>query len=129
MTRFIAILFLSLQLLTNTELCQLVKLPVLFEHYREHEALNKGISFFSFLNMHYFNSDPRDADYARDMQLPFKTNTGALLVCHSPSVPVSPAGFVLVPPKKEIPQHYIRHYFSRISSDNHNDIFQPPRFS
>jgi hypothetical protein len=127
--RFIAILFLSLQLLTNTELCQLIKLPVLIEHYKEHGGIDNGISFFAFLKMHYFNGDAKDADYERDMQLPFKTNAGALIISHSHSVPVPSSAVVLILPEKEIVNHFNKNYVTWIPSEKHNDIFQPPRFS
>ncbi len=73
MIKCIAILFLFIYLLGATPLGQLCKLPMLIEHYQEHQKENKDISFLSFLKMHYFNGDPKDADYEDDMKLPFKT--------------------------------------------------------
>jgi hypothetical protein len=69
----IAIFFLSIYLLGTTPIGQLCKLPLLFEHFQEHQLENKNLSFISFLKMHYFNGDPKDADYDKDMKLPFKT--------------------------------------------------------
>lgn len=115
--------------MTNTELCQLMKLPVLIEHFREHGNLYKDFSFFSFIRMHYFNGDTKDADYDRDMQLPFKTNAGALLVGnnHPGTVPVQIV--IQYIPVSEAHNRFNRFYSQWIPSAHYNDIFQPPRFS
>jgi len=55
-----------------TDLHELYKLPVLFEHYSEHQQRNANVSFTDFLSMHYFGQDLDDNDDNRDMQLPFK---------------------------------------------------------
>lgn len=70
-----AILFLLIYLFTATEFAQMLKLPVLWQHYKEHKQSNTAVSFVSFLQMHYFNGDIKDADYERDMKLPFKTHS------------------------------------------------------
>lgn len=68
-------MFLFLYLSTTTEFSQLFKLPVLWQHYQEHLQGSEYVSFMNFLTLHYFNGDVRDADYERDMQLPFKTSS------------------------------------------------------
>jgi hypothetical protein len=55
-----------------TELHQLIKLPVLFQHFAEHKQRNHNVSFTDFLSMHYWGDDLNDDDNDRDMQLPFK---------------------------------------------------------
>jgi hypothetical protein len=69
----IAIFFLSIYLLGTTPIGQLCRLPMLLSHFQEHQKENKDLSFIGFLKMHYFNGDPKDADYDKDMKLPFKT--------------------------------------------------------
>jgi hypothetical protein len=64
---------LTAYLFSTTELHQLLKLPVVFEHFAEHLQKNKNISFLQFLDMHYMHGSPKDADYSEDMKLPFKT--------------------------------------------------------
>ncbi len=64
---------LVLYLATATPLAELVKVPVLFEHFQEHRQESPDISVLDFFRIHYFNGNERDADYSRDMQLPFKT--------------------------------------------------------
>lgn len=126
MTRFIAILLLSLQLLTNTELCQLGKLPVLVSHYKEHKASNKDLTFFGFLSMHYFNGDPHDNT---DMELPFKTTSTAVLIHNCPSAPVPFITALPTVPMQEVQLHFNEFYSAFIPSVCNNDIFQPPQFS
>jgi len=82
--KFTAILILTAYLFSTTELHQLLKLPVVFQHYYEHKQLNNGISFLAFLDMHYMHGSPLSNDYAEDMQLPFKT----MDKCLSNAVPV-----------------------------------------
>jgi hypothetical protein len=124
--RFIALLFLSLQLMTNTELCQLVKIPVLISHYEEHKALNGDISIFSFLQLHYFNGSPHDNT---DMELPFKTTSVAMVIQNCPSAPV-PA-ITAIPPAntQEVQLDFNDFYSTFIPCGCNKDIFQPPQFS
>jgi len=72
--KFVAILFLSVFLFTNTELRQLLKFPVLVEHYFEHKEKNGHLTIWQFLHMHYASGDTPDADYDKDMKLPFKSH-------------------------------------------------------
>lgn len=56
----------------HMSLSQLAKLPVLFEHYAEHQKRNGPITMMQFLSMHYWGKDIPDNDDDRDNQLPFK---------------------------------------------------------
>jgi hypothetical protein len=69
----IAILFLAIYLLCSTQLKELLKLPILVEHFIEHKQLDTKISFIEFLCMHYAHGNVKDADYEKDMKLPFKS--------------------------------------------------------
>ncbi len=119
-------MFLSVHLFTNTELCQLVKLPVLLSHYKEHKALNKEITFPVFLTMHYFNGGPHDGT---DMDLPFKTPAVALLIHSCPSAPVPPISRIPSVPAQELQINFNRYYAAGTASGSTKDIFQPPQFS
>ncbi len=59
--------------MANTQLGELLKLPKLLQHYISHKNETPEINFWQFLNMHYNNGNPKDADYDEDMKLPFKT--------------------------------------------------------
>lgn len=61
-------------LFSQTELHQILKLPVLVQHFFEHKAEKPNITLSQFIVLHYFSGNPVDDDYARDMELPFKTN-------------------------------------------------------
>lgn len=56
----------------TTELHEFVKLPILFEHYAEHQQNDSKLNFLDFLSMHYGGDDLNDKDDSRDMELPFK---------------------------------------------------------
>lgn len=73
MKKLIAILFLTVYVFSATEFNQLLKLPLLVEHYIEHKEENKLITFLEFLHMHYSTAHAKDADYNKDMKLPFKS--------------------------------------------------------
>jgi hypothetical protein len=73
-----AIFFFTLYLFSTTETHQLLKLPVVFQHFKEHKKEDKNITLLQFLAMHYLHGSPKDKDYERDMQLPFKTSGDCL---------------------------------------------------
>jgi hypothetical protein len=69
--RAVAAFFLTILLLAQSPLQQLLKLPVLVEHYGEHRIRSYGeISFFEFINHHYFTTHPDDGDTDRDQNFP-----------------------------------------------------------
>ena len=72
--KVIPILFLSMYLVSTTELYQLVKLPFLVEHFNEFQKENSESSLWGFLCMHYVSGDKNDADNDKDMKLPFKSH-------------------------------------------------------
>jgi hypothetical protein len=75
----ISIVLLTVYLLSTTQLIELLKMPVLVEHYLEHKKQNPSITILRFLDLHYMHGCPRDNDYDRDMQLPFKVPTHSAL--------------------------------------------------
>ncbi|WP_285009655.1 hypothetical protein [Pedobacter faecalis] len=73
MKKLLNILLLTFYVFFCTELRELTKLPVLFQHYFEHKSLDNSISFLSYLEHHYGCVPHTDDDEERDNQLPFKT--------------------------------------------------------
>lgn len=61
--------------LNHLQLAQLVKLPVLVQHFQEHRERDSRVTLLEFLAMHYWGQDINDDDDARDRQLPFKDET------------------------------------------------------
>lgn len=72
--KLIAIFFLSIYVVSATELHELFKLPNLVEHFIEHQSEDKTTTLINFLVMHYTSVDDGDGDKTKDMQLPFKSN-------------------------------------------------------
>lgn len=130
MRKVLAILFLSTYLLSTTTLNQLLKLPVLFEHYYEHKTQKEDISIIEFLAIHYkgnhLDNHPFNHDYEQDQRLPFFNHLDFLSV----NVVISPnSTFTLLanvsnpkvtnsPPLDDI----------NIESSFLNSIWQPPKF-
>jgi hypothetical protein len=52
---------------------ELLKLPLLLQHYSHHKASNKSTGVISFLKAHYNNENERDNNSTEDKQLPFKS--------------------------------------------------------
>ena len=126
MKKLAAILFITVHLFGN-ELYQLMKLPVLFDHYEEHKILNPNISFLNYLTLHYVKDSSKDFDHERDMQLPFKA------IDHF-TAPVVPD---FIPDATASPHvHFRQIFFSKrcisdesfIFTDFLSGIWQPPRF-
>ena len=62
----------SVFLFSATELHQLVKLPGLVSHLKEHRESDPSMSIWAFLQLHYTADHPADNDDDDDNQLPFK---------------------------------------------------------
>ena len=123
----IAILFLSIYLLATTEAHQLFKLPVVFQHFVEHQQEDSNISFLKFLDMHYMHGSPKDADYDRDMQLPFKKSADCVSVMASAAVP-NQLAIVLEYPVFFIQQEKIELDHNKPLSSCLSNIWQPPKY-
>lgn len=72
MRKILSILFISLYIIGGTELGQLLKLPLLVQHYMKHKVCDDSITFLDFLDEHYGHGNVMDGDYEEDMKLPFK---------------------------------------------------------
>lgn len=130
MRRVLAILFLSVYLISTTEFGQLLKFPMLVEHYFEHKEKNSQITVIEFLALHYegnhLENHPHDGDYEHDQQLPFLVHTDVLNV-----------SFVLTPPfsfeiemKNLVGKETKALPLDDTFSDNNylSAIWQPPKF-
>ena len=54
---------------------QLVKIPLLINHFNKHKTLNSQLTFSSFIYQHYVLSDDGDNDDSEDQKLPFKSES------------------------------------------------------
>lgn len=89
MRKRIAILFLSIYLCSTTEAHELLKIPVVFQHFIEHQQEDPQISAVQFLHKHYMRGNVKDKDYDRDMQLPFKTAGEFFTSSATPFIPLN----------------------------------------
>lgn len=98
---------------------------MLFQHYYEHKSDTGNISFISFLKMHYLNRATKDADYEKDMKLPFKTPSQGELTGITIILP-STNSEILVPVythfKVNIPSNE-----NRLLGGFYSSIWQPPK--
>lgn len=126
MRKINAILLLTVLIFSQTELHQILKLPILVQHYFEHNADTKNVTLRQFIALHYFSGDPIDNDYARDMQLPFKTND-CLQVITSMVVP-NEIEFGVSPEIIEV-INFPKFHNDWIESNYAKTIFRPPQFA
>jgi len=116
---------LVLYLFSTTEFREILKLPVLFQHFNEHKQLNHHLSFFGFIYDHYNSVPHTDNDQERDNQLPFKTIDMSSFL--TPAIPVSnlnnfeKAVKIII---KNDAFHYTEGY---IPSPDTGKIWQPPK--
>lgn len=76
--KFVSILLLGVMLLSSSEFDQLVKIPALLEHFQEHRASDKNLSFISFIILHYQTDFAQGEQDSKHQDLPFKSHE-----CHN----------------------------------------------
>ena len=109
----------------HTAFGELLRLPVLVEHYTEHRQINQE-SFLDFLIQHYARQIRHSHGNSQDHEkLPFKsvnTNAQAPVLLPEPAPSLTPVWVQPTPALKTMPhrQHYASAY--------QNSIWQPPRF-
>lgn len=74
MRRKIALFLMMLFLISTTEIGQVLKFPLLVEHYIEHTSNNPELSLWGFLQIHYSESHKEEGD-PMDEKLPFVSHT------------------------------------------------------
>lgn len=129
MKRLLVIFFLFTFLSANTAFGEVLKLPMLVQHYLEHTNEDKDVTIFNFLVQHYtggINHDHRENHNHHD-QLPFKAIDGhfssVVFIAASPSIVISHNTLVVTVVK--LPAYSQQSY----SNAYLNSIWQPPRFS
>jgi len=100
-------------------------MPLLVEHFIEHKHENKDITFYQFLYMHYAMGCVRDADYAKDMKLPFKTHDNCLASIINVYLPSQKV--VITKPVQFIENQHFKTQEPSLQSTFLSNIWQPPR--
>lgn len=103
-----------------------MKLPVIFQHFIEHQSEDNTITVFQFLKIHYGQGNVQDDDYARDMQLPFKTAGEFFTSSVAPFVPLNA---IIVLPYLSVfsGNQHKGHYAPKLHSNYQVNIWQPPK--
>ena len=123
MNRLLAISFLFLYINSNTEFHEMLRMPILFEHFSEHKQKVSDISFWDFLVMHYKSDVSHDAD---DNQLPFKDPGHSFT---APTLAVTTNKMVLQETVLLTKTNHTFTYSETFIASHLSDIFQPPRIS
>jgi hypothetical protein len=122
----LAIFFLSIYLVSATEIKELLKIPFMLEHYQEHKAEDCKLSFTDFLSWHYLHNTSLAKDYSKDLQLPFKNVRSG----HSFTGPLAPPTTIACQ-VKPYPKVFSNNRFiakeTVFNSLHISGIFQPPR--
>jgi len=120
-----SIFFIVVTLASSTELGQLLRLPILFWHFHEHQAKDNDMTFVDFLKLHYETADSKKEFDPKDSSLPFKSCQCAVM-----------AHFVAMPPTLiDIPQKPIFSFSNATPlgkdlasySSYLSNIWQPPK--
>jgi hypothetical protein len=125
MKRFAAYLFCTLYLLSTTESYQLLKIPIIVEHFHQHQKNNKDITLLEFIDIHYMHGSPVDDDYEQDMHLPFKRVNHNVNMTPAHVKTVMNISFILA----LLPQgdDFVVVDDPRIQSKYLTPVFQPPK--
>lgn len=126
MKRIISISILVSYLAASTQFVQLLKIPLLIEHFIEHKASSNEITFKEFFILHYLDAQHVDGDYDKDMRLPFKTVNTSLTNIAS-LIPSLRSDFVINIDGKE-GTNFITYAVFFITNTFISSIWQPPRF-
>lgn len=125
MSKYAAIFLAFVYLTSATEFSQLLKIPLLLIHFTEHEMERDNLSISSFLFMHYFNGNPKDDDFKKDMQLPFKSHNTCINLL-SISEPSPKIEFLIhwFSYQKEDPNFPLIYFYS---TKYFSSVWQPPK--
>lgn len=126
MKRIAGIFLLAIYMLSFAEFHNLLKVPVLFEHFREHRQLEPSISFFSFIKLHYLDPIVVDDDYQRDQQLPFRGDTHCCMVTGANACECLSLSVEIDKPAEATPEFHLYNEINKPQLISF-DIFQPPR--
>ncbi len=104
----------------------MLKMPLLVEHFIEHREENKSLTLYQFLHLHYAMGDVKDADYEKDMKLPFKTHDNCVTAISNVYLPLSEKVSIQKPVQYLEKKSIIAHDRFLPTSFLSN-IWQPPR--
>jgi hypothetical protein len=122
------IVFAITHLFTTAQFSELFKLPIVAEHFDEHQTEDANLTIWEFITIHYMRGEVDDDDFDKDMKLPFKSltyNSNTITFC-DPLVDYELSKKVFF--KSSDKKTNFGYQFS-FSADYFNSIWQPPKFS
>ncbi|MBK7636706.1 MAG: hypothetical protein WAT22_10335 [Saprospiraceae bacterium] len=128
MKQFVAKLLVFLFIISFTPMKEMIKVPLLLVHYYEHLDERPNMTIGEFLDMHYMHGIVFDADYEKDMQLPFKVMDFA-------SLPIFVFNeYKLLDIISKESSFFVKNkinasYRFNLSDAKNQGIFHPPKFS
>jgi hypothetical protein len=110
------------------EINEFLKMPLLVSHFIEHQKETPNLKLWDFLCMHYAHGEVKDADFDRDMKLPFKSHDTCNIMIVSFCNPIQTYTlynkvFLVDFKKTTFNYNFSLHSFFLSS------IWQPPKFS
>ena len=119
---------LIIYLFSALQLNEYLKIPILVDHFYEHQNENPKISLVEFLLEHYAHDDVLDADYDKDMKLPFKSHNHSSCACSNVTLceQIYVYNFQNNNVISKFKKPNFRYTFSFISNF-HSSIWQPPK--
>lgn len=125
MNKLIAFFLLFIFMCANTSIGQLIKVPNLMEHYKEHknDEANFSFSFIEFIKLHYSNNSHSHQNDHHD--LPFKT-------IETFSFVIGLVSFEKFQIQIINEQNFIKNSFfynPSLKSNLHNSIWLPPKIA
>lgn len=123
MKQLISISLLVLYLNSFTEFHELLRVPVLIEHFQEHKLQVSDITFWEFIVMHYKTDVSHDD---QDNELPFKDKNHSY-VAAAVSLPFQKLSLIEPSSFEEI--KHTSHYKVAFFAPPNQAIFQPPKLS
>lgn len=125
MKRTITYLLASLLITSSTEIHQLLKIPSLLRHFRNHKSADSSLSFIGFLKIHYTGKHhPNDNDDKEDNELPFKYPGNILHIDTPVVVKKETVEFIISPGVKINTNHD-----EGLPCHRSFSIFHPPRIA
>lgn len=119
-------ILLILYLFSFTSLREIVKIPVLVDHYFHHLGEHPDMSLKEFFTMHYLHGIIVDEDFEQDMQLPFKSvdlSNFNIVGVYNHNIKQYPLTFISGKIQKAITPRYSFLY----QNPNLANIFHPPK--
>ena len=125
MKKWLSIFLFTIYFFGATDAYQLLKIPALINHFILHKSENPDITFTQFFHIHYNGKITIDADFEKDMQLPFKTHETECCISIATILP-APIQVKIKSPEASFPEYNIINDGIPVHLIS-SSIFQPPR--